>query len=46
MGVLADMRSLAQEFSTDELETIRRYLAGSDDILSRHTRRLRNPPPT
>ena len=42
----ADMRILAQEFSTDELETIRRFLVGSDDILNRHTRRLRNPSPT
>lgn len=40
----ADMRDLAQEFSTDDLETIRRYLAGSDDILNRHTRRLRGQP--
>lgn len=39
-----DMRNLAHEFSTDELQAVSRYLVGSDAILERHTTRLRNQP--
>lgn len=37
-----DMRHLAEEFSGEELEAVSRYLAAADDILARHTRRLRD----
>ena len=38
-----EMRDLAHEFDSGELQAISRYLASSDDILERHTKRLRSP---
>ncbi|MEO6997914.1 MAG: MarR family transcriptional regulator [Terracoccus sp.] len=36
-----DMQALAGRFSAEELQTISRYVAASDDILERHTSELR-----